>query len=103
MLIVTCDTIPGKQFEAIGFVQGNVVRAKDMGRDIMAGFKSIAGGEIKVYTELMHEARQIATERMLQQARSLGADAIVCVRYQTCSIMGGSSEVMAYGTAVKYS
>jgi len=102
MLIVTTDNVPGKNIELLGIARGSVVRAKHIGRDIAAGFKSIAGGEIKVYTELMYETRNIATERMIADAREMGADAIVCTRYETCSIMGGSSEVMAYGTAVKF-
>ena len=102
MLIQTADVVQGKNTEAIGLVQGNVVRAKHIGRDIAAGFKTIIGGEIRGYTELMNEARSVATERMVEDAKKLGADAIVCVRYETCSIMGGASEVMAYGTAVKF-
>ena len=102
VLIVTSDVIPGKNFEVVGLVRGSVVRAKHIGRDIAAGFKSIAGGEIKAYTELMYETRNIATERMIADAREMRADAIICVRYETCSIMGNSSEVMAYGTAVKF-
>ena len=102
MLIVTSHEIPGKTFEAIGLVQGNVVKTKHIGRDIAAGFKSLAGGEIKGYTELMVEARVTATERMIAHAQHLGADAIISARFITCSVMGGASEVMAYGTAVKY-
>ena len=102
MLITTTNEIPGKNIEALGLVRGNVVRAKHIGRDIMAGFKSLAGGEIKQYTELMNEARDIATERLVEHAKSLNADAIIAVRFETCSIMDGSSEVMAYGTAVTY-
>jgi len=102
MLIVTSNDIPGKNFEALGLARGSIVRAKHIGRDIRAGFKSIVGGEIRDYTELMNEARDVAAARMIEHAKSLGADAIVAMRFETCSIMGGSSEVMAYGTAVKY-
>ena len=102
MLIVTTDNIPGKNIEVLGIARGSVVRAKHIGRDIAAGFKSIAGGEITAYTELMYEARNIATERMIKDAKEMKADAIICTRYETCSIMGGSSEVMSYGTAVRY-
>ena len=102
MLIVTTHEIPGKEFEVLGLVQGSVVKTKHIGRDIAASFKSIAGGEIKGYTELMYEARNIATERLIAHAQSCGADAIISARYITCSVMGGASEVMAYGTAVKY-
>ena len=102
MLIVTTHEIPGKTFELLGLVQGNVVKTKHVGRDFMAGLKSIAGGEIRGYTELLIEARTTATERMLEQARALGADAIVSCRFVTCSVMANASEVMAYGTAVKF-
>ena len=102
MIIASADGIAGKNVETLGLVRGSVVRAKHIGRDIMAGLKTIVGGEIVGYTELMNEARDIATERMVKHAKQLGADAIVAVRYETCSIMGGSSEVMAYGTAVKF-
>ncbi|MCL2047325.1 MAG: heavy metal-binding domain-containing protein [Defluviitaleaceae bacterium] len=102
MLLVTTPTIPNKEFEVLGLVQGNVVRAKHIGRDIAAGFKNIVGGEIRGYTELMNDARKVATERMINAAAALNADAIVAVRYETCSIMASCSEVMAYGTAVKF-
>ncbi|MDR2183033.1 MAG: heavy metal-binding domain-containing protein [Clostridiales bacterium] len=102
MLIVTTNEIPGKSIELLGLVQGSTVRAKHVGKDILAGFKSLAGGEITAYTQLMYEARGIATERMIEHARQLGADAIVCCRYQSCAVMDGSSEIMAFGTAVKY-
>jgi len=102
MLLLTANEVPGKNIEVLGLVRGNVVRAKHIGRDIMAGFKSLAGGEIKQYTELMNEARDIATARLVEHAKSINADAIVAIRYETCSIMDGSSEVMAYGTAVKF-
>jgi uncharacterized protein YbjQ (UPF0145 family) len=102
MLILTTDNVPGKEIEVLGLVQGNVVRAKHIGRDIAAGFKTLIGGEIRGYTELMNDARGIATERMIEAAKIKRADAVVCVRYETCSIMGGCSEVMAYGTAVRF-
>jgi uncharacterized protein YbjQ (UPF0145 family) len=102
MLILTTDNVPGKEIEALGLVQGNVVRAKHIGRDIAAGFKSIVGGEIRGYTELMNDARGIAIERMIDSAKNMRADAIVCVRLETCSIIGGCSEVTAYGTAVRF-
>jgi len=102
MLMVTTDTIPGRELQALGLAQGNIVRTKDVGRDILAGFRSLGGGEIKIYTDLLNEARSVAIGRMIEQARGMGADAIVCVRIATCSVMNGSSEVTAYGTAVKY-
>ena len=102
MLMITTENIPGRNLQMLGLVKGNVVRAKHIGRDIMAGFKSLVGGEIVGYTELLVEARQIATERMEKEAKSMGADAITGVRYVTCSVMDGASEVMVYGTAVKF-
>ena len=102
MLIVTTDTIPGKNLEMLGLARGSTVRAKHMGRDIMAGFKTMVGGEIAGYTELLNESREIATNRMIKEAQALNADAIVCVRYITCSVVQGASEVTAYGTAVKF-
>lgn len=101
MIIVTTNDIPGKEIiEVKGLVQGSVVRAKHVGRDIGASLKTLVGGEIKGYSELMMEARGIALERMREEAEKLGANAIVGMRYQTAEIMGGTAEVMSYGTAV---
>ena len=102
MLITTCDVIPGRQVEALGLVRGNVVTSKHIGRDIMAGFKNIAGGEIKSYTDMMNEGRDIAEQRMIAEAQALGADAVVCMRFNSASVMDGTQEVLAYGTAVKF-
>ena len=102
MLLSTTENIAGKNLQILGLVKGNVVRAKHIGRDIMAGFKTIVGGEIAGYTELLNDARDIATERMINDAKAKGADAIVGMRYITCSVMDGASEVTAYGTAVKF-
>jgi uncharacterized protein YbjQ (UPF0145 family) len=102
VLVVTIETIPGKTYNALGTVIGNIVCTKHIGRDIMAGLKSIVGGEVAGYTELLTEARTSATERMIAEANKLGADAVVGVRYITCDVMAGASEVTAYGTAVKY-
>ncbi len=102
MIVVNTETIPGRRItEVLGLVQGNTIRAKHVGRDIAAGFKNLIGGELKGYTELLTEARRQATERMLAQARQLGADAIVNVRFTTSSITSGAAELYAYGTAVK--
>ena|SRR5699024_8050596 len=101
MIIVTTNDIPGKETVAVkGLVQGSVVRAKHVGRDIGASLKTLVGGEIKGYSDLMVEARGVAIERMKKEAEKLGANAIVGMRYQTAEIMAGSAEVMAYGTAV---
>ena len=101
MKLVSIDAIPGKQMEALGIVKGTVVQTKNIGRDFMAGMKTIVGGEIVGYTEMLNEARQIATKRMVDEAESLGADAIVGVRYGSSQVMQGAAEVIAYGTAVK--
>ena len=102
MLITTCDVIPGRQIEVIGLVSGNVVTSKHIGRDIMAGLKNIAGGEIKSYTDMMNEGRGIAEERMVAAAQAMGANAIICARYASASVMEGTQEMLAYGTAVRY-
>ena len=101
MIIVTTETIPGRQIlETKGLVQGSTVRAKHIGRDIAAGLKNLVGGELTGYTELLNESRQEASERMVQQAQQLGANAIVCVRFTTSAITPQASEVLCYGTAV---
>ena len=101
MKLVSIDTIPGAQIEAIGIVKGTIVQTKNIGRDFMAGMKTLVGGEIEGYTEMLNEARQIATKRMVDDAEALGADAIVGVRYGSSQVMQGAAEVIAYGTAVK--
>lgn len=102
MKLVNIDYIPGYEIEeALGLVKGTVVQSKNIGRDFMAGMKTIVGGEISGYTEMLVTARQIATKRMVDDAESLGADAIINVRYGSSSVMNGAAEVIAYGTAVK--
>ena len=101
MQVFTINYVPGKEIEALGLVTGNVVRAKHIGKDLMAGLKNIAGGEIKSYTEMLTESRDIARERMIAEAEALGADAIISVRFVASSVMEGTSEILAYGTAVK--
>ena len=101
MIVTNLETIPGKTITRhYGLVQGNTIRAKHVGRDLMAGLKNIFGGELKGYTELLSESRQEATDRMIQQAQSLGANAVLNVRYSTSSIAQGAAELYAYGTAV---
>jgi uncharacterized protein YbjQ (UPF0145 family) len=101
MIVVNTETIPGYQIvEVKGLVQGSTVRAKHVGRDIAAGLKNLVGGELKGYTELLVESRREATERMLAQARELGANAVVNVRFATSSVTAGAAELYAYGTAV---
>lgn len=102
MLIVNTDFISGREIETIQLVKGSIVFSKNVVRDIFAGLKTIIGGEIAGYSEMMNEARQQATERMIQEAKSIGADAIVNVRYSTSSLMASAAEIIAYGTAVRY-
>ena len=101
MTLVSIDTIPGKQIEALGIVKGTIVQTKNVGRDFMAAMKTLVGGEIVGYTEMLNEARQLATKRMVDEAEALGADAIIGVRYGSSQVMDGAAEVLAYGTAVK--
>ena len=102
MLLASIDTIPGKNIEVLGIVKGTVVQSKHIGRDILAGLKTIVGGEIQGYTDMLIEARSIATERMTREAESLGADAVIGMRYCTSAVMEGAAEIVAYGTAVKF-
>lgn len=101
MILTTTETIPGKELELLALVKGSTVHSKNIGKDLMAGLKTIVGGELRAYTEMMDEARAIATKRMVDEATTLGADAIVGIRYTSSAIMQGASEIMAYGTAVK--
>ena len=102
MLLVSINHIPGQDFEVLGMVKGCVVQSKNFGKDFMAGMKTLVGGEIKGYTEMLVEARQIATKRMVDEAKALGADAVVGVTYGSSAVMQGAAEVIAYGTAVKF-
>lgn len=102
MIITNIETIPNHEIvEQLGLVQGSTVRAKHVGRDIMAGLKNIVGGELRGYTELLNEAREEAIERMKEQAQAMGADAVLNVRLSTAAITAGASEILAYGTAVR--
>lgn len=102
MLIVTTDHITGKNVEMLGLVKGSTIQTVHMGKDIMNGFKTLVGGELTSYNEMMNEARTLATKRMAEEAQSMGADAIVCVRYSSASVAQAAAEIMAYGTAVKF-
>ncbi|MDE7231689.1 MAG: YbjQ family protein [Lachnospiraceae bacterium] len=102
MLLVNTDYISGKELETLGIVKGNIVQTKNFGKDFMAGIKTLVGGEITGYTDMLNQARQIAVKRMVDEAQALGADAVVNVRYASASVMQGAAEVIAYGTAVKY-
>lgn len=102
MIIVNTDYITGKELEMLGLVKGSTIQAKNIGRDLGQSFKSLVGGELKDYTEMMNDSREIATERMVDEAEKLGADAVVNVRFATSSIMQAAAEVIVYGTAVKF-
>ncbi|MBR4725238.1 MAG: YbjQ family protein [Lachnospiraceae bacterium] len=102
MILVNTDYITGKNLEMLGLVKGATIQSKHIGKDIGAGFKTLVGGELKGYTEMMNEARSIATQRMIDEAQGLGADAIVNVRFASSAIMQGAAEVIAYGTAVRF-
>ena len=102
MILVSTDYISGKELEMLGLVQGSTIQSKNIGRDITQSFKTLVGGELKAYTEMMNEARALATERMVANAQALGADAVVNIRYASSAVMQGAAEVIAYGTAVKF-
>ncbi len=101
MILVNTDYITGKKLEMLGLVKGSTIQSKHLGKDITQGFKTLVGGELKAYNEMMNEARAIATKRMVEEAEGLGADAIVNVRYASSAVMQGAAEVIAYGTAVR--
>ncbi len=101
MLLTTTENIAGREYEILGLVKGATIQSKNIGKDFGAGLKSLVGGELTGYTDMMEEAREIATQRMIADAQRMGADAIVGMRFSTSGIMQGAAEVMAYGTAVK--
>ena len=101
MLLLNIEYIPGKKIEPLGIAKGSVVQSKNFGKDFMAGMKTLVGGEIESYTQMLTEARQIATKRMVDDAQAMGADAVINVRYASSSVMQGAAEVTAYGTAVR--
>ena len=102
MILVNTDYITGKELEMIGLVKGSTIQSKNIGRDITQSFKTLVGGELKAYAEMMNDARALATKRMVVEAESLGADAVINIRYASAAVMSGAAEVMAYGTAVKF-
>ena len=102
MILVNTDYIEGKKLEMLGLVKGSTIQSKNIGRDITKGFKTLVGGELKAYNEMMNEARALATKRMVAEAEALQADAVVNVRYASSAVMQGAAEVMAYGTAVRF-
>jgi len=102
VFLVNTEHIEGKRLEMLGLVKGSTIQSKHIGKDIGAGLKSLVGGELKAYTQMMEEARTIATDRMVAEAQALGADAVVNVRFATAAVTQGAAEVIAYGTAVRY-
>lgn len=102
MILVNTDYITGKTLEMLGLVKGSTIQSKNVGRDITQSFKTLVGGELKAYTEMMNDARALATKRMVEEAEAMGADAIINIRYASAAVMQGAAEVMAYGTAVKF-
>ncbi len=102
MILVNTDYISGKELEMLGLVKGSTIQSKNVGKDITQSFKTLVGGELKTYREMMNEARALATKRMVEEAEKLGADAVVNIRYVSAAVMQGAAEVMAYGTAVKF-
>ena len=102
MILVNTDYVSGKELETLGLVQGSTIQSKNLGRDITQSFKTLVGGELKAYTDMMNEARALATKRMVREAEALGADGVVNIRYASSTVMQGAAEVIAYGTAVKF-
>lgn len=102
MILVNTDYITGKNFEMIGLVRGTTIQSVHVGKDIMNNLKTLVGGELTSYTEMMNEARAIATKRMADDAQAMGADAVINIRYSSSTVMQGAAEIMAYGTAVKF-
>ena len=102
MILVNTDYITGKELETITLVKGSTIQSKHIGNDIAQSFKTLVGGELKAYNEMMNDARALATKRMVEEAESLGADAVVNIRYASSAVMQGAAEVIVYGTAVKF-
>ena len=102
MILVNTDYITGKELETLSLVRGSTIQSKNLGKDLMQSFKTLVGGELRAYNEMMNEARAIATKRMVAEAEALGADAVINIRYTSSAVMQGAAEVIAYGTAVKF-
>ena len=102
MILTTTETISGRELETLGLVKGSTIQTVNAVRDIGAGLKTLVGGELTKYNEMMNNARALATKRMVEEAEGMGADAVVCIRYSSASVMQSAAEVMAYGTAVKF-
>ena len=102
MILVNTDYYNDKELHMLGLVKGSTIQSKNLGRDITQGFKTLVGGELKSYNEMMNSARALATKRMVEEAESMGADAVINIRYSSSAIMAGAAEVIVYGTAVKF-
>lgn len=102
MILVNTDYISGKELETLSLVKGSTIQSKHVGKDILSSFKTLVGGELKSYNEMMNEARAIATKRMVEEAEALGADAVINIRYASAAVMQGAAEVIVYGTAVRF-
>ncbi len=102
MILVNTDYISGKELEMLSLVKGSTIQSKNVGKDITQAFKTLVGGELKAYNEMMNDARALATKRMVEEAEALGADAVVNIRYASSAVMQGAAEVIVYGTAVKF-
>lgn len=102
MILVNTDYISGKELETLSLVKGSIIQSKNIGKDIAQSFKTLVGGELKAYNEMMNEARALATKRMVAEAEELGADAVINIRYASSAVMQGAAEVIVYGTAVKF-
>ena len=102
MILVNTDFITGKNLETLTIVRGSTIQTKHIGKDILQGFKTLVGGELKAYNEMMNEARALATKRMVEEAEALNADAVINIRYASSNVMDGAAEVIVYGTAVKF-
>lgn len=102
MILVNTDYISGKELETLSLVKGSTIQSKNIGKDIAQSFKTLVGGELKAYNEMMNEARALATKRMVAEAETLGADAVINIRYASSAVMQGAAEVIVYGTAVKF-
>lgn len=102
MQLLTINYVPGHEIEALGIVKGSVVQTKHMGKDFMASMKTLVGGEIKSYTDMLNEARAIATQRMVEEATAMGAHAVIGITYGSAAVMQGAAEIVAYGTAVRF-
>lgn len=102
MIIVSIDYLPGQEFEILGLVKGSTIQSRHMGKDIMSGLKTMVGGELTAYSEMLNAARAQATKRMVDAAEEMQADAIINVRYASSAVMQGAAEILAYGTAVKF-